>query len=233
MMPAALLLHRLHPTPGTVDAQHVFDEVDFAALAPPGRPYVVVNMVASADGRAALDGRTKELSSPADRLVFHALRASVDAVMVGTGTVREENYGRMVPKQENRDRRVARGLEPEPLAIVLSRSGDFPEDTKLFNDPGARVFRAVTASPAEAIRRAHEEHGVRSVLCEGGPTINGAVLDDGVLDELFLTLSPAMVAGEDPLTIVRGGAGPAPLELRWVLEESGTLFLRYAVARAG
>ena len=232
-MAAALLLNRLHPTPGTLEAASVFDDVDFGALAPGDRPYVVVNMVTSADGRATLAGKTKDLSSDADRLVFHALRASVDAVMVGTGTVRAERYGRMVPKQSNRDRRAARGLEPEPLAIVLSRSGAFPEDAPLFTDPEARVMRAHTASPAEAIRRAREEHSVRSVLCEGGPTINGAVLDDGILDELFLTVSPALVAGEDPLTIVQGGRGPAPLELRWVLEEGGTLFLRYAVTRAG
>ena len=236
-MAAVLLLNRLHPTPGTLEATSVFDDVDFRALAPADRPYVVVNMVTSADGRAALDGKTKDLSSAADRLVFHALRASVDAVMVATGTVRAERYGRMVPKQENRDRRVARGLEPEPLAIVCSRSGDFPEDAPLFTDPEARVFRAVTDSPAEAVRRAQEEHGVRSVLCEGGPTLNAAVLDDGILDELFLTVSPALVAGEDPLTIVNAGparpTGPAPLELRWLLEEGGTLFLRYALTRAG
>jgi 5-amino-6-(5-phosphoribosylamino)uracil reductase len=224
-------LNRLHPSPGTVVAEHLFDDVDFAAMAPPGRPYVVINMVASADGRAALGGRTKELSSGADRAVFHALRASVQAVMVGTGTVREEQYGRIVPKPENQERRRARGLDPEPLALVVSRSGRFPEDAPLMTDPGARVLRCTSGSPGEVLRRAREEHGVRSVLCEGGPTLNAAMLAEGVFDELFLTIAPVLVGGEDPLTIIAGGDGPTPLELTWVLEEGGTLFLRYA--RAG
>jgi 5-amino-6-(5-phosphoribosylamino)uracil reductase len=186
----------------------------------------------SADGRAALDGRTKELSSGADRAVFHALRTAVDAVMVGTATVREERYGRLVRTPENRERRCARGLEPEPFALVVSRSGDFPEEAPLLSDPEARVIRAVAGTPGEALRRAREEHGIRSVLCEGGPTLNAAMLAEGVFDELFLTVAPVLVGGEDPLTIVAGGAGPAPLELTWVLEEGGTLFLRYAAARA-
>lgn len=231
-MPPAVLLNRLHPDPGTVEAEDVFADVDFKALAPPDRPYVVVNMVESADGRAALGGLTKELSSAADRAVFHALRTSVDAVMVATGTVRAEGYGRLVPKEERRAIRAARGLAPEPLAIVVSRSGSFPEDAPLMSDPDARVARYVTDSPAEAVRRAQSEHGVRSVLCEGGPTLNAAVLADGVFDELFLTVSPVLAGGEDPLTIISGGEA-APLELRWVLEEGGTVFLRYAVTRAG
>ena len=224
-------LHRLHPTPGAVDAAEALDGVDFPALAPADRPYVVVNMVASADGRATLAGRTKELSSDADRAVFHALRASVQAVMVGTGTLRAERYGRMVPEPENQRRRRARGLAPEPLSIVCSRTGAFPEDVPLLQDPEARVARYVTGSPAEALRRAQAEHGVRSVLCEGGPTLNAALLDDGAVDELFLTVSPVLAGGEDPLTVVAGGEQPVALELRWVLECAGTLFLRYAVLR--
>lgn len=222
-------LRRLYPEPGEVDAERLFDDVDFAALAPPDRPYVVLNMVESLDGRAALDGRTKALSGDADRAVFHAMRTAVDAVMVGTGTLRAERYGRMVRSEERQDIRRARGLAPEPLSIVVSRSGDFPEDIPLFSDPGARVATYTTASPAEALRRAREEHGVRSVLCEGGPTLNASMLADGVLDELFVTVAPLLGGGATPLTILDGGE-PTPLELRWALEGGGELFLRYAVA---
>jgi riboflavin biosynthesis pyrimidine reductase len=224
-------LRRLLPPGDELDAEHAFADVDFAALAPPDRPYVVVNMVASADGRATLEGRTEGLSGPADRAVFHALRTAVDAIMVGTGTLREERYGRMVRKPERQEIRRRRGLEPEPLSIVCSRSGDFPEDIPLFNDPEARVARYVTSSPAEALRRAQEEHGVRSVLCEGGPTLNAAMLAEGVFDELFLTVTPLLAGGAAPLTILTQG-DPTPLELEWVLEGDGMLFLRYAVARA-
>jgi riboflavin biosynthesis pyrimidine reductase len=118
---------------------------------------------------------------------------------------------------------------------VCSRSGRFPEDIPLFQDPEARLalFSGEDASPARALRQARAEHGVRSVLCEGGPTLNAALLGEDVLDELFLTVSPLLAAGTDPLTIVAGdGPGRAvPLELVWVLEGDGMLFLRYRVVR--
>lgn len=226
------MLRRLFPDPGEVDAEALFAEVDFGALAPPGRPYVVVNMVASADGRATLEGKTKLLSSEADRAVFHALRTAVDAVMVGTGTLRAERYGRMVRDERRQEIRRERGLEPEPLAIVCSRSGAFPDDIPLFTDPEARVFTHVGPSPREAVLRAHAEHGVRSVLLEGGPTLNAAMLADRMVDELFLTVAPLLAGGAAPMTILSDG-DPAPLELRWALEGDGALFLRYAVTGSG
>ncbi len=197
------------------------DDLDFRASAPPDRPYLVINMVASVDGRATIDGRTKELSSPADKEVFFALRRSVDAVLVGTGTLREERYGPLL-----------RDAEEQPLAIVCSRRGDFPDDIPLFTDPRSRILAYTGPSPGEALRRAQSEHGVRSVLCEGGPTLNAAMLAEGTFDELFLTVAPLLAGGAEPLTILADG-DPAPLELRWALEGDGALFLRYAVAGSG
>jgi len=227
-------VRRLHPDPGEIDVAALFDAVGFAALAPPERPYLVVNMVASVDGRAAVDGRSGPLGGPADRAVFFELRASVDAVLAGTGTLRAERYGRLVRRPERIAQRVARGLEPEPVALVLSRSGDVPADVPLLTDPEARplVLTGEEAEPAAALRRARAEHGVRSVLCEGGPALNAGLLAAGVVDELFLTVSPLLAATADPLTIV-GDAGleaPVDLELVWVLEAGGMLFLRYRIS---
>ena len=212
-------MKRLTPHPTTID--ELFADVDFGAQAPADRPYLVINMVASVDGRATLHGRTADLSSPADKQLFFALRRRVDAVLVGTGTLREERYGPLL-----------RDEQEQPLAIVCSRRGDFPDDIPLFTDPEARVMTHVGSSPLEALRRAQEEHGVRSVLCEGGPTLNVAMLAEGAFDELFLTISPILAGGRDPLTILNDG-DPAPLELRWALEGGGALFLRYARAASG
>ena len=199
------------------------DELDLGANAPPDRPYVVINMVTSVDGRATLHGRTKDLSGPADKEVFFALRRAVDAVLVGTGTLREERYGPILP-----------GAEEQPLAIVCSRSGDFPDDVPLLADDSLPVLRHVGGA-ADALRIARREHGVRSVLCEGGPTLNGALFAEGIVDELFLTVSPLIANGPDPLTIVEGPGPDAPVRLAlvWTLAADGMLFLRYAVAREG
>jgi hypothetical protein len=78
-------MRRLLPEPGTVTAVDVFDDVAFAELAPADRPYVVLNMVATADGAASVGNRTAPISNQADRQLFHELRAQVDAVMVATG----------------------------------------------------------------------------------------------------------------------------------------------------
>lgn len=212
----------------------MLDTLDLAALAPEDRPYVLVNMVASVDGRAAVSGLSRALTAPADREMFHGLRGRVDAVMAGTGTLRAERYGRMVKREDRQDAREARGLAREPVSVVLSREGDFPRDIPLFSDDEARLalYDGDDArSPSRALRRLRAEHDVRSVLCEGGPTLNAALLRDGVMDELFLSVSPQLVADAGPLSIVTAAGldAPVPLELVWMLEEDGMLFLRYRV----
>src|ERR671917_469298 len=179
--------------------------------APPDRPYLVLNMVSSLDGRAAIDWRTKGLSNEIDRELFHHLRTQADAVMVGAGTVRTERYGRMTKSDELRDKREREGLARDPLAVVVSARLDLPADLPLLNEPEQRVVIA-TGSDAELpglgdqveyarvgddlprlMAYLHERHGVRSVLCEGGPTLNSYLFAAGLVDELFLTLTPKVI----------------------------------------
>ena len=88
------------------------------------RPWVMANVVASADGATALAGESRDLSGPADREVFHALRAIADAVMAGAATVRADRYGPMRPKPGVSDARVRRGQAPVAPIVVVSRSLD-------------------------------------------------------------------------------------------------------------
>jgi riboflavin biosynthesis pyrimidine reductase len=83
------------------------------------------------------------------------------------------------------------------------------------------------------LRELRIQHGVRSILCEGGPTLNGVLLAQGLVDELFLSLAPKLAGGPAPLTIVEGVALPDPedMELTWLLESGGHLFLRYTLPR--
>ena len=109
------------------------------------RPYVVANFVSTADGKATAQGRTAQLGGEGDRAVFRLLRTQVDAVLAGTGTLRTERYG--VPVRDPRmiEIRVAEGRDPQPLIVVVSRSGDIPFDIPLFADARSRV--AVYAPP--------------------------------------------------------------------------------------
>lgn len=247
-------LRRIHPPGSPVTPAAALTDVDFGAPAPPGRPYVVANMVASADGRASLDGRSGGLGGATDRAVFHQLRARVDAVMAGTGTLRAERYGRLIKTEELREQRAGAGLAPDALAVVVSRSLDLPLGIGLFTDPAQPVVVLTGAArPLEgagpnvtverlaaeedtlagALARLRERHGVRSLLCEGGPTVLGALLAERLVDELFLTLSPLLVGGGGAPAIIGADrpAAPAGLELVWVLEAEGSLFMRYRVTR--
>jgi riboflavin biosynthesis pyrimidine reductase len=224
-------IRRLFPDAGTLEAARALDDLRLGDAAPDDRPYVVANMVASADGRATLDGASAGLSGPADRALFHALRGQIDAVLAGTGTLRAERYRRLILQPERREERRARGLAPDPLAVVLSRSGDLP-DIELLTDPEQprAVFTGDDADPASALRRVRQEHGVRSLLCEGGPTLLGSLFAAGLVDELFLALSPVVVGGDGPRTVV-GPAfhPPVTLELVHLLEHDDMLFTRYRI----
>ena len=248
-------LWRIYPGGETLTAAAVMSGLGLRDLAPPGRPYVVVNFVASADGKATFEGRSGKLGGDADSALFHRLRTQADAVLVGSGTLRAERYGRIVRDPELRAAREAEGLAPDPLACVVSRSLSLPLDIPLFQDPEQRTIvftssdeRLEGAGPGVSVERLraeeltltsalevlHARHGVRSVLCEGGPTLFGALLGEELVDELFLSLAPRIAGGGEAPTIVEGMplAELLELELVWVLEAEGELFIRYRTVKS-
>ena len=246
-------LRRLDPDPAAVTPLEVAQSLRPGEHAPPARPYVLANMVTSADGRATLACKSGGLSNEADRELFHALREQVDAILVGTGTLRTERYGPFIRDPERRARREDAGLAPNPIGCVVTRSMMLPEDIPLFADPDSTIAvytssdaeppdvaarLDVTRPPADrftmtgVLERLRADHGARSVLCEGGPTILGALLAESLVDELFLSLAPRLVGGHGP-AVVEGPAllEPAELNRAWVLESEGVLFVRYLVER--
>jgi riboflavin-specific deaminase-like protein len=233
-----------------VDLSGLLADLRLQERAPDERPYVIANFVSSVDGRAAFRGRSGALGDDGDHALFHGLREQVDAVLAGTGTLRAERYGRLVRTPERVQRRVERGLAPTPLLCVITRSGVLPSDIPLLDDPesvvvvyaGAPVeltgaaadVRVTQLDPAEltpqtAMRHLRDDHGVRAVLCEGGPTLFGALVSAGTVDELFLTLAPKLTGGGTAPSITAGPELPdlAALALEWVLARQDSLFLRY------
>jgi riboflavin-specific deaminase-like protein len=240
----------IYPERSATSPEELAADMRLHELAPPDRPYLGVNMVSSLDGKATLDWRTKALSSDVDRRLFHHLRTQADAVMVGAGTAREERYGRMTKNDELRQKRQNEGFVPDALAVVVSGRLALPADLPLLNEPEQTVVIATgseesisgVAGRVEYARVGddlprlmaylREEHGVRSVLCEGGPTLNSFLFAAGLVDELFLTMNPKVIAGAAALTIVAGRelVEPAELDLVSVAEAHGELYTRWRVA---
>jgi len=216
------------------------------APGPQGRPRVVAAMIASADGRAAGEGRSVALGHPADRALFRELRTAADALLVGTGTLRTERYAELLDGGQ-RAHRAGAGRPPDPLVATVSRGLDVPTEIPLFGERGARihVYTAATGTvrgrgaqvavhrlappdPPAVLRHLAAELGARLVLCEGGPTLLGALLAHRCLDDLFLTVAPLLVAGAE-LALVKGAAlrPPANLRLRDVHRAGDHVFLHY------
>jgi riboflavin biosynthesis pyrimidine reductase len=221
-------------------------------------PRVLLNMVSTVDGRATVGGRSGAISDPADRELFHGLRTAADAILVGAGTVRTERYGRVIGDEGRRRLRAERGLSDEPLACIVSGRLTLDTDIPLLADPQARVVIVTpsqaslpaTAAQVEYVRAEREGHldlaaalrelrsrfGVQLLLCEGGPHLSLALVAAGLLDELFISLSPRLAGGEaasgEALRILAGPELERPLELSLLgaLECDSQLFLRYALS---
>lgn len=244
-------LQQLLPTPGEVEIEDVYGGT--MGPAPADRPHVTVNMVASVDGATAVDGRSGALSGPPDRDIFRLLRSLADVVLVGAETVRAEGYGTVKADDAVRAARTARGQTPAAALAVVTRSLDLDWSSKLFTAPTQRPFVIAPADPeakalraaadvatviragqgsvdlAEALRILRSEHGVESVLCEGGPTLN-TQLAGGLLDQLCLTISPAIVGGASTTILSDAGlTAPLQLELGSALVAGSELYLRYLV----
>ena len=245
-------MRRLFPDPAdAVDPLEVYGEPPTAD----GRPGLRLNMVASADGATAVEGRSGALSSPADQALFRAMRGLTDVIMVGAGTVRVEGYGAPRLPDEAIAARRRRGQAPLPRIAIVTRSVELDWGSPLFAEPSSRP---IVIAPADAmpdrIGRAREvadvilagagsvdlaaafatfgQEGVRTVLCEGGPALNGRLAAAGLVDELCLTVAPLLTSGDAKRVLDGPGLSPPlAMTLASVCGEGEFLFLRYLAER--
>ena len=203
--------------------------------------------------------------SDTDRFVMGLLRAFADAVVVGAGTLRAEprhlwTPARIYPGASAGYSELRKNLErrPEPELVLLTRQGEVDASLPAFEhgaliittDQAASRLRSTLPSASRAVGLPDGELGISNVLgvvraeghqmilTEGGPTVLGEFLKEGLLDELFLTLSPR-IAGRAPggerLSLVENFAYPAsglqPLTLISAKQDGSHLFLRFRIER--
>lgn len=213
-------LTALTPVPQTIDGAAAIATLALGdpALQPAGRPRCVAVMVCSIDGRIAVAGRSGGLGHPADRAILRGMRAAADAVLVGTGTIAAEGYGRLVDP-DDQERRAAAGRPRQPTVVTITRSGRLPLAADLFAEPGWPVLafvgedgpppptvaadltvleRPAPALAPQAVLGELDERGVRTVTCEGGPGLLAALVAAGCVDDVLLTIAPLIAGGDSP-----------------------------------
>lgn len=238
------MIHELDPERPVTD---VTDRVVAEERGAPDRPWVMLNMVTSVDGATTVEGGATPLSDSDDRELFSALRSIADVILVGAGTVRAENYRPVTPDPDRMDARVARGQRSAPRLVIVSGRLEFDTGARVFSDPDhqptiltsedadpdrvrslsqiADVIAVPTLDGASIIGALAAE---RLVLCEGGPTLNGALVTDDKVDEVNWTIAPLLASGSSKRMI--SGAELSPLaemvlDRTWLGDRS--LFVRY------
>lgn len=208
---------------------------------------VVAVMVASVDGRAALDGKSGGLSSQEDKALLKAWRTAAGGVLVGARTLETERYGSLIPDAD-RDARLAAGREGWPRILTLSRNLDLDLEAMLSTDdalpltvyteaaapddvPGSDV-EVVTldeVTPGAVVADARARYGYDVVACEGGPRLLAAALAQGVVTDLSLTLAPIVVGTGPPLLPPGELTTAVPLRLAAAEALGGSVFAHYRV----
>jgi 5-amino-6-(5-phosphoribosylamino)uracil reductase len=196
------------------------------------------------------------LSNDADFDRVDAVRAGCDAILVGAGTVRQDNPRLLVRSQARRDERVARGWRPTPIKVTVTAAGKLDPTAQFFtvgdvdklvycasstvNETRGRLGHVATVvdggEPVELVRILADLHarGVRRLMVEGGGTVHTQFLTAGLVDELHLVIAPFFVGDSRAPRFVGDGRFPWGPDHRAVLAEvrqiSDVVLLRYALS---
>ncbi|WP_328426501.1 dihydrofolate reductase family protein [Streptomyces sp. NBC_00443] len=222
----------------------------------PSYPYVLLSAAVSLDGY--LDDTTPErllLSSPADFDRVDEVRASVDAILIGAGTIRADNPRLLVNSAERRAARVAAGKPEYPLKVTVSASGELDPTANFWHTGGEKIVYT-TEKGAERLRRApvaadvvalgadldwrgllrhlREVRGVERLMVEGGGTIHTQLLQQGLADEVQLVLAPLFVGDPDaPRLFGPGGYQGGRLRLLETRRIEDVVLMRYEPTAPG
>ncbi len=238
------------------DPSAVYDALELPEGAN-GRPYVFLNMVTTLDGKVALGGSAGGIGSRIDRALMRPIRAAADAIMIGAATLRAEICDPRVDLRYAM-RRAHQGRPPQPLAVTVSGALDLePTNRFLVNGRDRTIVLTTESVPGERRQRLapyatlviqdrprvdladslgylYERHGVRRLLCEGGPSLNQQLLDAGLIEEVFCTIAPKLAGGRGRALV--DGDHPAErisarMELVSLYEHQGELYARYRLRR--
>lgn len=212
---------------------------------------ILLNFAITADGKTSTVRKDPaHFTSKADLHRLLLIRKRADAILVGRGTLEADEMSMTIPPE----------MKPkkQPLRCVVSRSGKFDLDHKLFHSVGGAIHLLVTDPPddfdptplddagatvhtgslADSLHTLHEKHGVETLLCEGGGSLVRALAELGRIDEVNLTWAGHTLFGGAEAPTITGVPGvhlPKSLEFELTTcepQENGEVFLTYERANA-
>jgi 2,5-diamino-6-(ribosylamino)-4(3H)-pyrimidinone 5'-phosphate reductase len=248
---------RLYPLPAReISSDAIYQDIELPPpeRRKPSRPYVILNAVASVDGRTTIEGKASRIGSGVDRTAMRTLRSKAGAVMIGANTLRAEKLTLGLDE-------VSSGSQP--MAVIITKTGEVPLETNLIAGERQEVLVVIPqGTPENTISRLRErvsvlqvpvspsggvdlemalevlntDRGVELLLVEGGPSLNYSLISQNLTDELFLTLAPKLIGSRraDAFTILEGGELPQPSTPGLLLDSvhlfNDELYLRYKLA---
>lgn len=224
---------------------------------------MLVNFAITVDGKISTRKQTPStFTSGRDKRRLAEIRSLGDAVMAGRGTVAVDAMSMGLSAPDLRDARVAAGKPPAPLRVVVSASGKFDPKWKIFASNETPVLLCTATKIPDRVARKfptgvqilpfseeegggipldsmleilYQRHGVKILVCEGGPTLLKSLLSDDLVDELYLTIAPVIFGGRGAKSLTGLPEGFLPEERRFRLksleERDGEAFLHYVRER--
>jgi 5-amino-6-(5-phosphoribosylamino)uracil reductase len=224
------------------------------------RPVVIATFAMTADGKVTTKNfGPVDFTSREDKLHLFRQRALADAVLLGHTSLERDNVRLGVPA-ELQELRIKRGQSRSPLRVIVSNKGRINERLKIFQSGispiiifstkqmprknqealrGAATLHLTNAPEidlAEMFKTLHNQYNVRTVACEGGPTLFRSLLEQGLVDQLNLTIAPYMFGGGNAPTLTGLSKEFLPASVHCSLIEMRTVgqecFLTYRIQTA-
>jgi len=224
------------------------------------RPFVYINMAMTADGKITSARREEPgFASRLDKKTMDRLRAEADAILVGAGTLRADDPPLQVRDPEMQAYRRSLRKPDELINVLVTASANIDPGSRFFRgaEPASRIVATVEDAPADRIARLRSvatvwtvgygtvdledllarlgAQGIERLLVEGGGELNWGFVRDGLVDELYVTVAPALLGGRDAPTLCEGEglamADRRRLRLKSADVIDGEIFCRYEVIR--
>jgi len=183
------------------------------------RPYVILNAAMTLDGKIATKKGSSEISGEEDLIRVHKLRKEVDAIMVGINTVLADDPRLTVHKIEAKE-------EDNPIRVVVDSKGRVPLNFRVLNDEAPTIIALSQEADAHKIAELEKKadvlkcgkdrvnlkslmkelaaRGIKTLMLEGGSTLNYSMLKDGLVDEVRVCVAPIIAGGINAKTLVDG-----------------------------